>query len=263
MKFNYNCSIDEVIKVCLNNQINVWNPIIYVNGEEPEVDKKLKNRLYSDPFERKMEPTEWDYYLHRNVDDCLREGNICLSKEKLNDPRYFMPGLIISPWDHDILDIINENFGEFLNVIEETKYQHFFLFTIHPINFTIEDVKTIFKNVTVGTPIQSKEDLEKLKVLKECNAGHKFIFIEYVNEDLGDVDLEYIDWVIIDKDQVADKSYNQKKYLENIIKQCKVQNVAVYVRGGNKLKEDGMEYHEFPKYLMEQDHLRNLVEQIL
>ncbi len=112
-------------------------------------------------------------------------------------------------------------------------------------------------NCWIGTSIGIKESLSRMNYIKSINAKIRFISFEPLLEDLGELDLTGISWVIIggESDLVAPRKMNPE-WAENIISQSHKQGIAVWFKqmggkgkggaGGNLL--NGRKIEEFPKY---------------
>lgn len=73
--------------------------------------------------------------------------------------------------------------------------QHIYLFlTKRPnlINFNME-----MSNVWVGVTINTSRDVEKINSLKKIKSKNYFATFEPLHEDLGEINLEGIDWIVI------------------------------------------------------------------
>ena len=81
-----------------------------------------------------------------------------------------------------------------LEIIEKNPQHTFQILTKRPQN--IPAIKWP-DNVWIGVTIESKEYLPRLNWLKIINAKTKFISFEPLLDDIGIIDLEGIDWVII------------------------------------------------------------------
>ncbi len=111
-------------------------------------------------------------------------------------------------------------------------------------------------NCWIGTSIGIKKSLSRMNYIKGISAKIRFISFEPLLEDLGELDLTGISWVIIggESDLVAPRPM-KPEWAESIIKQAKEQGVAVWFKqmggkgkggaGGNLL--NGRKIEEFPK----------------
>lgn len=73
--------------------------------------------------------------------------------------------------------------------------QHIYLFlTKRPnlINFNME-----MNNVWVGVTVNTSRDVEKINLLKKIKSKNYFATFEPLHEDLGEINLEGIDWIVI------------------------------------------------------------------
>ena len=113
-------------------------------------------------------------------------------------------------------------------------------------------------NCWIGTSIGIKESLSRMNYIKSINAKIRFISFEPLLEDLGELNLTGISWVIIggESDLVAPRKMNPE-WAESIISQAHNQGVAVWFKqmggkgkggaGGDLL--NGRKIQEFPKVI--------------
>ena len=155
-------------------------------------------------------------------------------------------------------DISDETIYNWFQVFQEFPDKQFQILTKRP-----ERAYSYFMgyevpyNCWIGTSIGIKESLSRMNYIKSINAKIRFISFEPLLEDLGELDLTGISWVIIggESDLVAPRKMNPE-WAENIISQSHKQGIAVWFKqmggkgkggaGGNLL--NGRKIEEFPKY---------------
>lgn len=114
-------------------------------------------------------------------------------------------------------------------------------------------------NCWIGTSIGVKDTLGRMDILRRVEAKIRFISFEPLLEDLGELDLDGISWVIIGGESDYHNPRPMKiEWAENIIKQAREQNVAVFFKqlggkgsgGAGGCAINRREIKEFPKYNM-------------
>ncbi len=99
-------------------------------------------------------------------------------------------------------------------------------------------------NVWVGITINLKSELSKIEQLRfNTNSCIKFVSFEPLLEDVGNINLEGIDWIIVGKLTGSKKIKLQNEWVENILKQARQQEVPIFIK-------DNIKWHkkiqEFP-----------------
>ncbi|MGL4346994.1 MAG: DUF5131 family protein [Chitinophagaceae bacterium] len=124
-------------------------------------------------------------------------------------------------------------------------------------NYFLENRKYFIKipeNLWIGTTVENKKAKIRIEFLKGIKKSIKFLSCEPLLEDLGELDLKGIDWVIVGGESGHHARPIQKEWVLNIRRQCEEQKVPFFFKqwgGKNKHKTgsliDGKEYKEFPK----------------
>lgn len=111
-------------------------------------------------------------------------------------------------------------------------------------------------NCWLGVSVGVKSSLPRIDIIRSAYASIRFVSFEPLLEDMGEINLQGIDWVIIggESDFKAPRAM-KPEWAENIIKQAKAQGAAVWFKqmgglgsggaGGDMLK--GRQIHEMPK----------------
>ena len=115
-------------------------------------------------------------------------------------------------------------------VLADTPQNQYMLLTKRPnlINF-----QTQLDNVSIGVTITCKEDKNRLPImLKNIKAKHYFITFEPLHGDIGEIDLSFIDWVVIGAEtgNRKGKIIPKKEWVMNIVKQAKEKNIPVCMK---------------------------------
>lgn len=162
-------------------------------------------------------------------------------------------------------DVLNRNVQEILKVCSKCPEIYFQILTkraerlpdfIYPLN------------VWLGVTVEKAEYKSRIEYLKQTNAPVKFLSCEPLLEDLGELDLSGVDWVIVGGESGPHARPMYPDWVRNIQKQCQEQNVPFFFKQWgdwqkkfnkqlNPVSErlkieykipllDGKEYKEFP-----------------
>jgi len=101
--------------------------------------------------------------------------------------------------------------------------------------------KEIPKNIWLGVSVENKKDgLPRINNLRNLNASIKFLSIEPLLEDLEQIDLNGIDWVIVGGESGTKARPMKEEWVLNIKKQCEEQNVAFFFKQWGTWGVDGV-----------------------
>lgn len=88
-----------------------------------------------------------------------------------------------------------------------------------------------YPNVWLGATCENrKSGLRRLEQLREIPAKVRFLSIEPLLEDLGDLTLDGIDWCIVGGESGAGFRPMNRAWVERVIAQCREQSVAVFFK---------------------------------
>jgi protein gp37 len=91
--------------------------------------------------------------------------------------------------------------------------------------------RAIPDNVWLGVSVEDRKfGVPRIDVLREIPAAVRFLSIEPLLEDLGDLDLRGIDWVIVGGESGRKARPFAEEWAVNIVRQCKAQDVPVFVK---------------------------------
>ena len=95
-------------------------------------------------------------------------------------------------------------------------------------------------NAWVGVSVENKKyGLPRIEQLRRVNARIRFLSIEPLLEDLGEIDLSNIHWVIVGGESGPKARPMKQEWVENIKIQCKQQNVAFFFKQWGGWGADG------------------------
>lgn len=185
--------------------------------------------------------------------------------QRLNEPRqnkkptlYFvnsMSDLFHEKMDYNFLDSI-------LKVIKETPQHRYQILTKRPQRMRKYFLQNeIPQNVWLGTTIESNKVKARIDLIRDLKASVKWLSCEPLINDLGEIDLTGIDWVIAGGESGINARPMKEEWALNIQKQCEEQNVAFFFKQWGTWGSDGIKrnkkengallngriYHAYPK----------------
>ena len=151
---------------------------------------------------------------------------------------------------------------EIIKVIKVSSNHQFWFLTKRP-HIMKEYFKNrkVPKNLWIGTTVECKEKIYRIDILREIDAEIKWLSCEPLLEDLGELNLNSINWVAAGGEHGKEARAMKKEWILSLKNECKDQSVAFYFMGwgsidengkwrnrANELKTlDGVRYREFPK----------------
>ncbi len=170
-------------------------------------------------------------------------------------------------------DIFHEHMPkEYLNkifkVIEETPHHTYQILTKRADRmFQYLSQKEIPKNIWIGVTVENKkEGLSRIDKLRKLKATVLFLSIEPLLEDLGKINLDNIDWVIVGGESGNKARPMEKEWVVNIKQQCEENDIAFFFKqwgtwGADKIKRnkkingkeiDGKVWQQYPGIIEQQ-----------
>jgi protein gp37 len=96
-------------------------------------------------------------------------------------------------------------------------------------------------NAWLGATVENKKHgVPRIEWLRKINANVHFLSIEPLLENLGDIDLEDIQWVIVGGESGPKARPMRLEWVENIKKQCKDYNVPFFFKQWGGWGSDGI-----------------------
>jgi len=199
----------------------VWNPTIGCNKVSEgcrncyaeKMAKRLQamgNKDYKDGFKFKM--------LEHRINEPLKNKKPTL---------YFvnsMSDLFHEQMHKDFLDKV-------MQVIKQTPHHQYQILTKRPQRmrkyFLNKDIPV---NLWLGVTIESRQVKKRIDVIRDLKASVKWLSCEPLINDLGELNLKGIDWVVVGGESGAQARVMQESWVLNIKKQCKMQNIAFFFK---------------------------------
>lgn len=133
----------------------------------------------------------------------------------------------------------------YLRMMEAPSHR-FLILTKQPQNIDVETLGRV-DNLALGVSVNTKKDVWRIDVLRDIDAGLRFISFEPLYEDLGEVNFKDIGWAIIGA-QTKPKRLPPFMATPNLIKQLENKKIPIFLK--NNLGALGWKgYHEIPDFL--------------
>ena len=156
-------------------------------------------------------------------------------------------------------DIFHEGIpSEFIKKLFETMNrcaQHTFIVLTKRAERMLELAPTIHwsDNIWLGVTVEEARYTGRIESLKQTVADNKFVCAEPLLSDLGELDLQGIDWVVVGGESGKDSRPCKEEWVIQLRDQCLAQEVAFTFKqwGGRFRKRNGsllqgQYYHEMP-----------------
>jgi len=96
------------------------------------------------------------------------------------------------------------------------------------------------QNVWLGVTVDRKATRNRIDHLRKLNASIKFLSCEPLIEDLEDLDLQGIDWVIVGGESGPQVRPMQLDWVVNIKQQVELQGAAIFFKQWGTWDSDGI-----------------------
>lgn len=170
---------------------------------------------------------------------------VTLHEDALNEPKKWRkPRIIFVCSMSDIFhkDVPFDFVDKVIQVIEETPQHHYQILTKRA-----DRMKEYFqergipKNVWVGVTVETKSSKSRIDILRSIQkAPISFLSCEPLLEDLGELDLKGIDWVIVGGESGNQARPMKEEWVQNIKRQCKDANKAFFFKQWGTWGSDGV-----------------------
>lgn len=148
-----------------------------------------------------------------------------------------------------VIDLTPQHIYQILTKREDAMFDYFYK-------------RSVPENIWLGVTVEDrKSGVPRIDKLRNIKATIKFLSVEPLLEDLREINLEGIDWVIVGGESGAKARPMRKEWALNIQRQCDEQNVAFFfkqwgtwgadgVRRSKKVNGrilEGKEWNEYPE----------------
>lgn len=165
-------------------------------------------------------------------------------------------------------DMPDEYLIKVFKVIEGTPHHTYQILTKRADRmFQYLSQRRIPDNIWLGVTVENRKDgLPRINKLRQLNASVLFLSIEPLLEDLGEINLDSIDWVIVGGESGNNARPMEKSWVLNIKRQCEEKDIAFFFKqwgtwGADKVKRnkklngkeiDGEVWQQYPEIIEQQ-----------
>lgn len=209
----------------------VWNPTIGCN----KVSSGCKN-CYAEIMAKRLQAMgNFDY----------KDGfKFKMLKNRLNEPiknkkptLYFVNSM--SDLFHEDMNI--SFLDDIMETISNTPYHQYQILTKRPQRMREYFLnKNIPENVWLGTTVESYQVKKRIDLIRDLKATIKWLSCEPLINNLGQLDLNGIDWVIVGGESGVSARPMKEEWVLNIKNQCQEQNVAFFFKQWGTWGSDGV-----------------------
>jgi protein gp37 len=134
-----------------------------------------------------------------------------------------------------------EYLDSIFEIIEKTPQHHYQILTKRE-NILNEYFKTkeVPRNVWLGVTVEQENTKHRINILRKIDASIRFVSIEPLIGDVGNLDLADIHWVIVGGESGVKARPMKPEWAVNVQKQCEEQNVAFFFKQWGTWGEDGV-----------------------
>jgi len=171
---------------------------------------------------------------------------VTLHPDRLEHPLKWKKPLMVflcSMSDYFHEDVPEDYIFQVLNIIKQCPQHTFQILTKRSermLNIS-QKIKQWPFNAWLGVTVEAKKYKTRIDHLKQVNASIKFLSCEPLLEDLGEIELYGIDWVIVGGESGPKSRPMNYKWVTHIRDQCLAKNVPYFFKqwGGKNKKANG------------------------
>ena len=208
-----------------------WNPVTgctkISSGCANCYAEKMANRLHSmgvEKYSNKFKPT-----IHEN---CLEEP---LRWKKAHN-------IFVCSMADLFHEDVSFNFIEkVFETIDRSKHHRYQILTKRAERMAeYFSARAVPGNAWIGVTVESPSEVYRIDVLRALNCTVKFLSCEPLIEDLGEIDLTNIDWLIVGGESGTRARPMQIEWVRSLLKQAEKQNVAFFFKQWGTWGADGI-----------------------
>lgn len=183
---------------------------------------------------------------------------VTLHPDRLSQPsKWKKPHIIFVCSMSDLFheDVPDSCIFDVLNVIKNSSHHTFQILTKRPermVQFT-QKAGPLPDNLWLGVTVESEEYKSRIDLLSQIEASVRFLSCEPLLSDLGELNLEKIDWVIVGGESGPKARSMNSEWVIDIRNKCIAKNIPFFFKqwGGVRKKDkgrllEGREWNEMP-----------------
>jgi protein gp37 len=95
-------------------------------------------------------------------------------------------------------------------------------------------------NLWLGVTVESPNENFRIEMLKELNTSIRFLSCEPLIDDLGEIDLSGIDWIIVGGESGINARPMKPQWVRSLLKQANLYGAAFYFKQWGTWGSDGI-----------------------
>ena len=211
---------------------HVWNPVTGCTKQSAGCA-----HCYAETMARRLKAMRLEKY--------NRGFEVTLHPEELGEPLRWKQGaniFVCSMGDLFHKDVPFEFIDEVMRVVKLSP-QHRFQILTKRVERMVEyfEDRSVPENAWLGVTVECKDTKYRIDCLRKiAGANVRFLSCEPLLEDLGQLDLKDIHWVIVGGESGPQARPMKEAWAVNIWNQCRVQNVAFFFKQWGTWGKDGV-----------------------
>lgn len=138
-------------------------------------------------------------------------------------------------------DVPFEFIDKVLKVIEDTPQHNYQILTKRAERMAeYFETRNIPQNVWIGVTVECKETKARIDFIRNLNASVKFLSCEPLLEDLGDLHLQGINWIIVGGESGLQARPMKEEWVLNIKQQADANNIPFFFKQWGTWSKDGV-----------------------
>ena len=138
-------------------------------------------------------------------------------------------------------DVPFEFIDKVLKVIEDTPQHNYQILTKRAERMAeYFETRNIPQNAWVGVTVECKQTKARIDCIRNLNASVKFLSCEPLLEDLGDLCLQGINWIIVGGESGAQARPMKEEWVLNIKRQADANNIPFFFKQWGTWSKDGI-----------------------
>ena len=185
----------------------------------------------------KWSPAEWTAQnAGRNI--VLHPDRLDIPRRRKKSTKYFVNSM--SDLFHELVP--DSFIAEVFTVMADLRHRHTFQILTKRAERMAAWPGPWTLNIWAGVSVENRRSLYRLDYLRQSQAEHLWVSFEPLLEDLGLIDLDYINWVVAGGESGPHRRPFDHAWARLIRDQCKEQRIPFYFKQGSDFKPQARPY---------------------
>ncbi len=169
---------------------------------------------------------------------------VTLHEDSLDEPLHELKScriFVCSMGDSFHEDVSFEFVDKIMETIDRTPWHKYLILTKRPERMAeYFQTREVHQNAWLGTTVEAAEYKYRVDILRSIKGSFKFLSCEPLVENLGELDLTGVDWVIVGGESGSRARPMKEEWVMNIKDQAEVQGVAFFFKQWGTWGSDGV-----------------------